>query len=376
MSLRPDRIFEATVSVPSWWLEAPRLAAQMGTRAAVNPRTYRFGDNGLVLASDFAPLIDEFESCYGDCAAAVGSIAVSLCCTAHAVPNTPLLVLHFESAALPSLFAAALSLVTPRADLQVYGEGTPPAPGWRLLANRTDANNPMLAASAGTIVIDTRLEPPEFLLNLIVGLVQLQQPAVIFTHGGAATIDGRGVLVTGPSGTGKSTTSASLAGRGHPLLGDETVGIRTDRPELVAFPRTIKLRPGPRAQLVAERLKTVRQGTRLDANGTVCAWVRPSDLFPDVAFPQTAPLDAVFFLRRFADAPRAERFTPTIADLDQLRALTMSLSAVVSWTTSPARRLMRFAQLIEIFSACRCYHLDLGTPDETAAAIEQTVRGT
>ena len=34
-----------------------------------------------------------------------------------------------------------------------------------------------------------------------------------------------GVLLIGTSGAGKSTTSLTLAGRGHALLGDEIIGI-------------------------------------------------------------------------------------------------------------------------------------------------------
>ena len=73
-------------------------------------------------------------------------------------------------------------------------------------------------------------------------------------------------------------------------------------------------------------------------------------------------------------ASAVEPFVPSLEHLSDLQALVGSLSAVVSWTRSPARRLMRFKALVDLFAARRCYFLDLGTPDETAALIEGTVR--
>ena len=354
-----------------WWTRLPELAAT-SLPANLPHATYRFAAKTLEIQSAHPALLAEFESAYGDCREPDDAVPGLRC---RAIPaGGSIVALHFEAEGLPPLFEAALSLVRPRETLQHFDEAASGHAGWRLLGNRSDGSAPLLAASERCVLIDVLLEPPEFLLNLIVGVVQLLQPAIVFVHGGAVTIGGRGVLLTGRSGAGKSTTTAALAARGHPLLGDETVGLKADPPRLFAFRRTMKLRPGPRPRLVEERLPNVRQGWRIDANGVTCAWVRPSDLFPGAPAEPVAPLTDVFFLRGFASRPRIEPFAPSLDDLDELRGLTMSLSAVVSWTLSPSRRLMRFAQLTELFSHCRCYHVDLGPPDETAAAIEERVR--
>jgi hypothetical protein len=247
-------------------------------------------------------------------------------------------------------------------------------PGWRLLANAVDESAPLLAGDASTAIIDVRVEPPELLVNFVVGVVQLAQQSVLFIHAGGVSIDGRGTLLIGRSGRGKSTTTVALASRGHPLLGDETVGLRAQSREIVAFHRTLKLRPGPGAHAVLERLKALPHATRMDAQGLVCAWLGGQALFPGATPALSAPLTNVFFLRAFREHAAVEAFVPTLEHVEELQALPMSLSAIVSWPKSAAHRLLRFARVIELLAQCRCYFVDLGKPDETAELIERTVR--
>src|SRR6185436_5576548 len=234
--------------------------------------------------------------------------------------------------------------------------------GWKLIANENDESMPLLAANDRVAIVDTRLEPFEFLLNFVIAVAQLAQSSMMFVHAGAVSINGRGTLLIGASGRGKSTTTAALASRGHALLGDETVGLRPETTELWSFRRTLRLRPGPRPHVVADRLTTVAHGTRLDAFGNECVWIKPGELFPGPQPPVSLPLTDVFFLRSFAERASIEPFTPTLEHVGELRGLPMSLSAVASWPSTSAHRLMRFVRLLEVFKHCRCYFVDLGTP--------------
>jgi|RhiMethySRZTD1v2_1073278.scaffolds.fasta_scaffold62749_2 hypothetical protein len=339
--------------------------------------SFRLGDAVLEVDSTYRPLLDDLRSAYADCALADGhsSPLPRVHCSARAVEGRSLVALRFETTCnLPHLCEIALSLTSPRQELQHFAVRELDRPDWRLIANALDVNAPLLASDAGTAVVDVRIEPPELLLNFVVGVVQLAQQSVIFIHAGGISIDGRGTLLVGRSGQGKSTTTVALASRGHPLLGDETVGLRADSRELVAFRRTLKLRPGPGAQAVLERLKAVPHATRVDAQGLLCAWVGGDALFPGTIPAQSAPLKDVFFLREFRERAAVEPFLPTLEHVEELKALTMSLSAIVSWPRSAAHRLMRFARVLELLARCRCYFIDLGTPDETAELIERTVR--
>jgi hypothetical protein len=77
-------------------------------------------------------------------------------------------------------------------------------------------------------------------------------------HAGAVAIDGVAVALAGEAGTGKSTTTAALAGRGHPVLADDVLALRATGGEILAQPAYPHLRLwpdivpallGPRAEL-------------------------------------------------------------------------------------------------------------------------------
>lgn len=360
-----------------WWCEASQWAEE-AQRPCPEARcvSYQFGDTILDVNSSYDRLLEDLDQAYGDCAVAgdyIGSGA-RVGCTVRLVKERSLVALKFAALGLPHLMDIAMCWIRPRVELQHFSVREIASTGWRLLADDLDDEAPLLAANTHTVLIDLRLEPLEFLLNYVVGVAQLAQPPVIFVHGGGVSIDGCGTLLIGRSGQGKSTTSVALASRGHALLGDETVGIRPASGELLAFRRTLKLRPGPRPLALVKRLDVVPHVMRLDTQGVLCAWVRPSVLFPGYPPPPATPLGSIFFLREFREQASIEPFVPSLAHLEALQALTMSLSAVVSWPLSAAHRLMRFVRMIELFAKSPCYFLNLGTPDETAALIERTVR--
>jgi hypothetical protein len=362
-----------------WWDHASDLAEQTNPAPGepVLRASFRLGNAMLDLDTTYAPLLDDFRHAYRDCAVSAGTPDVThrVRCSVRFIEERSLVVLHVDApAGLPHLCDVALCLIRPRAELQHFFDRPLDRPGWRLIASALDENLPLLAAGAGTAIVDVRVEPPELLLNFVVGVAQLVQRSIIFIHAGGVSIDGRGTLLIGRSGRGKSTTTMALASRGHALLGDETVGIRAQPCEIVPFRRTLKLRPGPRAHTVAQRLNTVPHTLRADAQGVLCAWVGAQALFPGLPPAVATPLRDAFFLRGFGETAAAERFVPSLEHLEELQALTMSLSAIVSWPASPAHRLIRFARVIGMFSTCRCHFLDLGTPDDTAALIERTVK--
>jgi len=359
-----------------WWRETVRLTKE--AHRALEPAgraAYRLGDITLEIDSTYRPLLDGLQDAYGDCAVETGTdhAGSRVACRARMVGD--LVALEFEVAAnIPHLCAVGATVLRPRAELQHFAVRPLEVPGWQLLADERDENAPLLAADARTVLFSPEVEPPDFLLNFVVAVAQLAQQSVMFVHSGGVSIGGLGTLIVGRSGHGKSTTTAALAGRSHPFFGDETVGIRLQSRELLAFRRTIKFRPGPRSEAVVARLGVAPYKIRKDAGGVDCVWVPSSILFPASPTPIDAPLHSVFFLRRFSDCAATEPFVPSLGDhLDELQPLTMTLSAIASWPFSPAQRVMRFARIADLFSKCRCYFLDLGTPDETAMLIERTV---
>ena len=98
-----------------------------------------------------------------------------------------------------------------------------------------------------------------------------EQPAMIFTrlimesctdyillHAAALSCAGRGVVLAGSTGLGKSTLAAHLAVRGHGFFSDEIAALQPDTGCLHPFPLRLGLRPGP-GQVLVEQVPAVAQ---------------------------------------------------------------------------------------------------------------------
>ena len=73
----------------------------------------------------------------------------------------------------------------------------------------------------------TMVEIESFLLSYVAGLV-LHRRRVFPLHASCVLVEGRAIVITGPSGRGKSTLATALARQGHMLLSDDITVIRFD----------------------------------------------------------------------------------------------------------------------------------------------------
>lgn len=335
---------------------------------------YTFADVELQVATDEAALLEELEAAYADCAALPEPARrARISCTLQRAAGGSLARLHVDAPMPLDLLEAAHGLTAPRAILQHLQPGEPTEGGWRALEDRR-TGTPVLAARGPEALLDLAALPHGFLGDYVVGLAFLAQPSLIFLHGGAVDLSGSGTLVTGHSGAGKSTLAAELATRGHALLGDETVALRAATGELLPVRSTLQLRPGPRSTALAVRLAGAPRRPTRDGHGVWGDMVRPSALFPREPSASGVPLRSALFIRSRGARAAVEPFTPTLEHLPHLQPLAMSMTAVVAWTRSPARRLMHFVRLLELLGNAQCAFLDLGPPGETAELVERTVR--
>jgi hypothetical protein len=88
-----------------------------------------------------------------------------------------------------------------------------------------------LIRSGNEIVVEPRIDPASaavrtFLLGAVLGLL-CHQRGLFPLQAACVGLGGKAVVLAGLSGTGKSTLAACLAGRGHPLLGDDVCVIDT-----------------------------------------------------------------------------------------------------------------------------------------------------
>jgi hypothetical protein len=197
-------------------------------------------------------------------------------------------------------------------------------------------------------------------LLLLQRLMRLRRDAIFF-HAASVAVDGAGALLVGPKGAGKSTLALALATRGHGFLGDEHACYVPARGELVPFRRPVGVKPGPRAGSTQAALG--RAGRDPEREGMIRVPVE--DLLPACAS-GPVPLRAVVFLGGFADAPRLTRLAP---GRDEVAAL-----QPVGSSFANAANTERVFQLVRMLSRSRVFRLRAGSPDDTAALVEEGLR--
>jgi hypothetical protein len=186
-------------------------------------------------------------------------------------------------------------------------------------------------------------------------LVRLRADALFF-HAASVGISGRGALLIGPKGAGKSTLALALAARGHDFQGDETACYLPAAGTIIPLRRPVGIKPGPRARVVDDALARARPRMELDGMMRIDV-----EALLDVAPPRALPLRAVLFLDGFESEPRVEPATPSRDDLARLQPFSSSLVA--------APRAQRVFEMARLLGAVRVFRVRHGEPDATAERV-------
>ncbi|HEX6737739.1 MAG TPA: hypothetical protein VF310_05700 [Vicinamibacteria bacterium] len=244
-----------------------------------------------------------------------------------------------------------------------FEERPPEAPGALTLAFR-GAADAVLTCRGGEVhfraVAGWRRAVAFLLLHRLVGL----RADALFFHAASVGVAGRGALLVGPKGAGKSTLALGLAARGHDFLGDETACYLPAAGTIIPLRRPVGIKPGPRARAIDEALARAR--LQADADGIVRMDVEAL-LEPEarLAAPRALPLRAVLFLEGFGPAPRV---TAAAAERDAVARLQPFSSSL---TAAPqAQRVFEMARLL---GAARVFRVTHGDPDGTTDAVAEAL---
>lgn len=187
-----------------------------------------------------------------------------------------------------------------------------------------------------------------------------QRGDALFFHAASVGVQGRGALLVGPKGAGKSTLALALAARGHDFLGDETACYLPASGTIIPLRRPVAIKPGPRAQAVDEALARLKALPEPD--GIVRMDV---DELLRVSPAEPLPLRAILFLDGFGAAPRMEPATPGRDDLARLQPLSSSLVA--------APRAQRVFEMARMLAGVRVFRVGHGQPDATAESVARAL---
>jgi hypothetical protein len=247
-----------------------------------------------------------------------------------------------------------------------YVECTETAPGWRMLALPEAPDEPVLAFGPSGMLVSRRHPWQNTIALFAISSAFRLQPEVFVLHAASVGISGRGVLLSGARGAGKTTLSLCFASRGHAFLGDEWAAVSSLTGELLPLRRAASIRPGPRPAWLDGCLQSRECQTEILRDGTQRVRTRVGNLFPR-ALPQVMPLTDIFFLHQFAPRPMVERFIPSGGELPPISPLLASV-----WGYQPCERAI---ELFRALGKARWWRLEVGgSPEETADVVEETLK--
>ena len=309
----------------------------------------------LALTSGDSALVQEVESLLGPpLPAAAGAVALTAFVTAGADGFAHLQLRMADPAHLvPS-------------DL-LLAAGTPDFPfdlvesaGARAVFTRRGGTTPALLVDGGDVRLVMAEGWRKALSLLLLQRLMRSRADAIFFHAASVALRGRGLLLVGPKGAGKSTLALALSARGHALLGDENACYLPASHQVLPFRRPVGIKPGPRSAAVEDRLRAL--GRRPERDGMMRL---PADAVAAAFDERAVPLGAVVFLDGFAPVSRLHALEPGRADVGRLQAVGASMVN--------APHTQRAFEMTRLLARCAVYTMTAGAPDAAAATLEEGV---
>ncbi len=348
----------------NWWRRAPAIAAELHLPSpTADADWYRFGRTSLVVDCEELSFSRRFRDIFAECAVEPGgheTARVNL--RVKALASEPGLLAISVTPALPDGVTFLRELLPERR----YTECAGIQEGWRMLAMPEAPDEPVLAFGPSEILVSRSYPWQNAVAMYAISSAFRMQPDLFLFHAAALGVFGRGVLLSGPKGAGKTTLALTFASRDHSFLGDEWAAVSTSTGELLPLRRVASIRPGPHPKRLDEYLQNHVCHAEVLPDGTQRVRASVGAAFPR-AFPQTVSLDDIFFLRRFSPRPAVEPFARKGKEWPPVSPLLASV-----WGHSPGKRAL---DLLRTLNNARWWHLDVGgSPEETTELVEETIK--
>jgi hypothetical protein len=179
-------------------------------------------------------------------------------------------------------------------------------------------------------------------------------------HAASLVRDGKGLVLVGPSGVGKSTLAASLLARGWEYFCDEFALIEPRTLRLQPFPKAICIKAGAFRLLRERGLPFAGRCHYVKGLKGKVAYINPRDIRPSIVG-EPAPIRCIVFPKFVPDA-EAQLFP-----VSRARAAFFLISSALN-----ARRFggEAIAHLCAVARGAACFGLISGSLDESCAHLE------
>ncbi len=188
--------------------------------------------------------------------------------------------------------------------------------------------------------------------------LQRRRPDLLFLHAAALERGGRGYLLAGDSGNGKSTTAWGLLHRRFRYLSDELSPIDTASMQVHAYPHALcmKSHPPPTHPLPLSGVQFL--GTTMHV---------PIASFPAAVGPAVCPIEAIVFLRHARDLTM-----PVLRKLSSAEAGARLYTTALNALAHSERGL---DAVLHIASKVRCFVLETADLDQSCDLFCDSVAG-
>ncbi|MDQ6767661.1 MAG: hypothetical protein M3Z41_07615 [Candidatus Eremiobacteraeota bacterium] len=185
-------------------------------------------------------------------------------------------------------------------------------------------------------------------------------------YAAALRLGDKAIVISAPSGIGKTTLALELMSRGAGFFSDEFVFVRKSDSMVSGLPRGLVIRERTLSLFRDARLRAVCRASapRMPHGDPVWDTIDPGDIFGEHIFAQSAPLAAAIVLERGVGAR---------ADVAQIPAGVAAADFTKRVNTDIAA-FDRFANTAAMLAGTSCYRVAAASPQSAADAIEALLR--
>ena len=202
----------------------------------------------------------------------------------------------------------------------------------------------------------------KFLLTAVNLCALDAEPEHLHLHAAAATQEGRAVVIAAPRDVGKTTTVAHLVARGWGFVTDETVRLSTTTDAVTGSPKPLSIKPGGHELVAHLGPWMVPAGAGADGFGFVPVGASGAPVTHG-----GVPHLVVILQRRSGDGTETGPAPVPLHPADAVVALMQEALDAERFGAAAAR-------LAALAAASHCFKVTVGTPTETADAIETLFR--